>query len=159
MSYSGLCTSHPVEYCTYAYQTHFPWWLVYCVVGGGELNLCWACVPPAVTMLGCCYSCVMQSLAKQIQTDPKIVYQSGLTPAKVSLLVHLYIRCTPMWHIHMYVCTMLTHTHTHTCKHTHASTLPDAPCVNSCHVLPCTFLCTAHDVATSTGGEQPSDCL
>ena len=53
--------------------------------GGSELNLCWACIPPAVTVLGCCYSCVMQSLAKQIQTDPKIVYQSGLTPAKVSL--------------------------------------------------------------------------
>ena len=125
VSYSGHCTSHPVEYCTYAYQTHFPWWLVYCVVGGGELNLCWACVPPTVTVLGCCYSCMMQSLAKQIQTDPKIVYQSGLTPAKVSLhirtlayLLHAHVSHT--YDVH--VCNAHAHTHARTHAHTHTDT-------------------------------------
>ena len=103
-----------VEYCTYTVWrggtcARARVCVCVCVCA---LDLCWACIPPTVTVLGCCYSCVMQSLAKQIQTDPKIVYQSGLTPAKVSLLINLrtYSLHTHVAHtyIHTYMYAMLT---------------------------------------------------
>ncbi len=111
----------------------FLWWFVYCVVGVGVCtrSVCLACIPPTVTVLGCCYSCVMQSLAKQIQTDPKIVYQSGLTPAKVSLHIHLHMYllhthvahgCAVHTYVHMCIQCLHTRTHTNTCMHTHART-------------------------------------
>ena len=56
-----VCASEwSVEYCTY--QTSLGGWCTVWLVGwgwGGALDLCWACIPPTVTVLGCCYSCVM----------------------------------------------------------------------------------------------------
>ena len=43
MSYCGHCTSHPVEYCTYAYQTHFPFQCVVVVGGSTYVRRC-ACI-------------------------------------------------------------------------------------------------------------------